>query len=179
MNKIGLFTLIVFVFLNTIPAVIAHCPLCTTGAVVGVGVARAYGVDDSIVGLFIGAVIVSSALWFNKWLKKKINFPLQEALIVISSFLAFAIPFYFSGLITKFNVVKSMPQGYSILGLGVLGIDKLLFGMIIGTLLIWFIFSVGDYIKEKRGKVLFPYQGLAFMIITLVVLTGLLWFITK
>ena len=97
--------------IGTAPLVSAHCPLCTGAAIAGVGVARFLGVDDSIAGLFIGAVIVSSALWFNKWLKKKkINFPLQEIAIVILSFLLFVIPFYGVGLITNFDMVKSMPE---------------------------------------------------------------------
>ena len=58
----------------------AHCPLCTGAAVAGVELARVTGLDDSIVGILLGAVIVSSALWFNKWLKKKINFHIEKCL---------------------------------------------------------------------------------------------------
>lgn len=165
--------------LIAIPSVMAHCPLCTTGAVVGVGAARYLGVDDSIVGLLIGAVIVSSVLWFNKWLKKKVNFPMQEMAIMLITFLSVAIPFYFAGIITNFEMVKSMPEHHSILGLGIYGIDKILFGMILGTLLIWFVFGLSDYIREKRGKVLFPYQGISFMVIALAISSLILWLITK
>ncbi len=167
-----------------IPAVMAHCPLCTTGAAVGVGVARAYGVNDSIVGLFLGALIASSALWFNKWLKKKINFPFQEALIVVVSFLLLVIPFYYAGLIIDFEMVKSMPEHHGITGLGVLGlaqfgVDKLLFGTILGTLALWGVFAFSSYIKRREGRVLFPYQGLVFMTIALMLLTLFLWTATK
>ena len=166
--------------IGAIPLVSAHCPLCTGAAIAGVGAARFLGVDDSIAGLFIGAVIVSSALWFNKWLKKKkINFPLQEIAIVILSFLLFVIPFYGAGLITNFDMVKSMPEHHSMLGLGIYGIDKLFFGIIVGTILIWAAFSLSDYIKKKRGKVLYPYQGISFMFIILAVLSLIFWFITK
>ena len=166
------------------PSVMAHCPLCTTGAAVGVGFARAYGVDDSIVGLLLGALIVSSALWFNKWLKKKVNFPLQEFLIVIVSFLLIVVPFYYKGMITDFEMVKSMPEHHGMTGLGIFGlaqfgVDKILFGILLGTFVIWGVFSLSDYIKEKKGKVLFPYQGLVFMIAGLVVLSLVLWIITK
>ena len=43
-----------FVIIGVVPLVSAHCPLCTAGAAVGIGVARFYGVNDSIVVLFLG-----------------------------------------------------------------------------------------------------------------------------
>ena len=170
--------------ITAVPLASAHCPLCTTGAVIGVGFARAYGVDDSIVGLFIGALIVSSALWFNKWLKKKVNFPMQELALVVASFLLLVIPFYYAGLITSIDMVKSMPThhgmtGFGILGLADFGVDKLLFGIIVGTLVVWGVFSFSDYVKKKNGKVIWPYQGLSFMVIALALLTLVLWVVTK
>ncbi len=177
--------LIGFAFiLMALPLVLAHCPLCTTGAAVGVGIARTYGVDDSIVGLFLGALIVSSALWFNKWLTKKVNYKLPSFIMVLVSFLIFAIPFYYAGLIINFEMVKSMPSAYGMTGLGIFGlaqfgVDKLLFGMLLGTITIWLVFGIGDHITKKRGKRLFDYQGLSFMILALMVLTLGLWIITK
>ena len=153
-----------------IKSVYAHCPLCTGAAVAGVEVARLTGLDDSLVGLLLGAVIVSSALWFNKWLNKKVKFPMQEIIIVIISFLMIAVPLYYVGTITNFNMVRSMPDHHSMLGLGVLGIDKLLIGMIVGTIGVWFAFTLSDRIKKQRGKVLWSYQGLSFMFIALIVL---------
>ena len=179
--KIGYLFLFGIVALTLIlPSISAHCPLCTGGAVVGVGVTRSLGVDDSIVGLFAGAVIVSTVLWFNKWLfKKNIKIPFQETLLVILSFLSFAIPFYLGGLITNFDMVKSMPEYHSMLGMGVFGIDKLLFGMIVGSIFVWGAFKFSDFIKEKKGRVLWHFQGVSFMFITLLVLSLIFWIITK
>ncbi len=166
--------------LFVVPLVSAHCPLCTGAAVAGVGAARFLGVDDSIVGIFLGAFIISSALWFNKWLKKKkINFSGQEFLIVLITFLLFVIPFYSVGLITNFEMVKSMPEHHAMLGMGVYGIDKLFFGIIVGTLAVWGSFSFSDYIKKKRGKVLWPFQGISFMAIALGILTLIFWLLTR
>ena len=186
MKKI-IFLLMITLFLIPLflaPLVSAHCPLCTAGAAVGVGFARAYGVDDSIVGLFLGALVISTALWFNKWLKKRVNFPFQEFLIVIISFLLITVPFYYKGLIIDFEMVKSMPESHGIIGLGVFGlaefgVDKLLFGMILGSLVIWGVFRFSDHITKKRGKRLFDYQGLIFMLVALVILSGVLYLITK
>lgn len=182
--KTAVLIFIPLILLTLIPLASAHCPLCTTGAAIGVGFTRAYGVDDSIVGVFLGALVVSSALWFNKWLKKKVDFPLQELLIIIISFLSLAIPFYQFGIITNFEMTKSMPEyhgmtGFGIFGLSQFGADKLLFGMIIGTLSIWGVFAFSDYIKKKRGAVLWQYQGLSFMAITLALLSLVFWSLTR
>ena len=40
------------------PSIMAHCPLCTAATIVGVGVTRSLGWDDSIVGVFVGTVEV-------------------------------------------------------------------------------------------------------------------------
>ena len=174
-----MFALIV-VTISLIPFISAHCPLCTAGAAGGVAVARYFGVHDSLVGLFLGAFIISTALWFNKWLLKKgKNFPLQESILVVASFLLLAVPLYTGGVITDFAMVKSMPEHHSILGMGIYGIDALLFGMIVGSVVIWGVFGFSDYIKRKRGEVLWPYQGLSFMFIALSVLSLIFWLLTK
>lgn len=183
-KSFGLLIVLVTLVIFIIPEVMAHCPLCTAGAAVGVGFARAYGVDDSIVGLLLGALIASSALWFNKWMKKKINFPFQETLLVIVSFLLIVVPFYYAGLIINFEMVKSMPEVHGMTGLGILGlanfgVDKLLFGIILGTLSIWGVFSFSEHITRKRGQRLFDYQGLIFMLASLLILGLILYLITK
>lgn len=179
MKKLLLIPIILISLITFIPSVMAHCPLCTGAAVAGIEVARVVGLDDSIVGLLLGAFIVSSALWFNKWLKKRVDFPLQEIVIVIASFAMLVIPLYYTGIIVNADMVKSMPDHHAILGLGVFGIDKLLAGTIIGTMAIWFTFTLSDSIKKQRGKVLWPYQGLSFMVIALFVLSAIFWMITK
>lgn len=166
---VAILTFFILIFSATL--VSAHCPLCTAAAGAGIGITRIYGIDDGITGLFLGALIVSSALWFNKWLKNKTEIPFQESLVVFASFLLLAIPLYNTGIITDFDTVRSAPDQYSILRFGVYGVDKLLFGIIIGTLAVWFSFNLSGYIKEKKGKVLWQYQGLSFMLIILVALS--------
>lgn len=180
MKKIFLLILPAIMLFIIIPSVMAHCPLCTAGAAAGIGFARAYGVDDSIVGLLIGALIASSGLWINNLLKKrKINLPLQAFFLVIIVFLLFAVPFYIKGVIINFEMVRSMPEHHSMLGLGIYGIDRLLFGMMLGTILISLTFVFSDYVKEKKGKRLFAYQGLVIMAIALAISSLILWIITK
>lgn len=49
----------------------AICPLCTVAVGAGVGVSRSLGIDDVIVGLWIGGLLVSSSMWLFEWLKGK------------------------------------------------------------------------------------------------------------
>jgi hypothetical protein len=158
-----------------IPPVSAHCPLCTAGAAAGVGIARAYGVDDSIVGLFLGAFVAASALWLDRILKKRnIDYPFQGVILVAISLLALAIPLYYAGIITNIEVVKSMPDYHAVFGMETFGLDKLFSGLILGTGLITCVFTVSDYITAKRGR-MFRYQGMILMAITLIIVTALLW----
>lgn len=174
---------IILIPIISINLVSAHCPLCTGAAVAGVGIARTYGVDDSIVGVLLGGFIASTGLWVHNWLKKrkrKIDFPLQALVLVVVSFLMLAIPMYMKEMIIDFEMVMSMPEMHSILGMGVYGIDKLLLGMIAGALLISGVFTFSDYLKKRNnGKRLFMYQGFVFMIISLVILSGIFWLLTK
>lgn len=165
-----------FLAAAVIPPVSAHCPLCTAGAAVGVGIARAYGVDDSIVGFWLGAFVAASALWIDRLLRKRgIEYPFQGFILIAISLLALAVPLYYTGIITNVEVVKSMRDYQTILGMQALGLDKLFSGLLFGTVLIAGVFTVSDYITEKRGKRLFRYQGLILMAVTLIIVTVLLW----
>ena len=48
----------------------AFCPVCTVAVGTGVTFSRYLGVDDVISGVWIGGLILSSALWLKDILKK-------------------------------------------------------------------------------------------------------------
>src|SRR3990167_9200674 len=73
-------------------AVMAHCPLCTAAVGAAAISAEMYGVDPSIVGIFIGAFGISTGIWIA--MKIKHHFPFQTSLIVLASFLLTVIPLY-------------------------------------------------------------------------------------
>ncbi len=141
-------------------AVHAHCPLCTA-AVGGIAVtANYYGFDASVIGVFIGAFAVSTGLWVSIAIKRKfIKF--QAPLIVISSFLLTAIPllalmpgsFYFPVLVAG--------ESGSILN-RVYWPSRMLVGSIIGGMAALAAYFLHNKVKEIRGRVLFPYQGVIF-----------------
>ena len=98
--RIGAALLILFGVLLAIPKVFAVCPVCTVAVGAGVGVSRVIGIDDTITGIWIGALIVSSALWVISWIdKKNIKVRFRSLLVLASFYLVFVLPFYLWGFI--------------------------------------------------------------------------------
>jgi hypothetical protein len=140
--------LLLFISLLSFPSnTLAVCPVCTIAVAGGIGISRYLGIDDTVTGLWIGALIVSSSLWFINWYKKKFNaFRYLKIITFVSFYVLFLVPLYFSGLIGhKANQV--------------LGIDKILFGTILGSLLFTFSVWIDRYLRSKNeGKVYIYYQ---------------------
>lgn len=151
MKKISIYILFVFAisFLFTQKA-LAVCPICTIAVGAGVGLFRWLGIDDAITGLWVGGLIVSMITWTESWLEKKnirfkgiifANIFAYYALIIISFF-------FYSGII-----------GNPLNTLCACGLDRLLFGIIAGSLAFWFGASWYFHLKEKNnGHAYFPFQ---------------------
>lgn len=145
---LGLF-IIIFV-----PSVMAHCPLCTGATIVGVSLTRAMGWDDSIVGVFVGGMIISTALWTDKALKKrnigvKGNQNLRLISLIALMTILTLVTFYYAGLFGKGNSYR------------IWGMESILFGSISGGVLSLAAFYFSNHLKNKNGgKTLFNYQTL-------------------
>lgn len=146
----------------------AVCPVCVVAVGAGVGLCRWLGVDDAISGLWIGAVIMALVLWTIFRLKKKNkNFMYSAAAVSLLYYGLVIWPLYGMG-------IMGHPQNQ------VFGVDKLLFGMIIGT----FVFILGHwldvYFKTKnQGKVYFYYQKVIIPVVLLLVASFIFYFIIK
>jgi len=149
------------------------CPVCTIAVAAGVGVLERMGVDRIIIGLWFGALIVSSIMWFIDWLNRKnIHFLFRKILVIILFYAIFIVPLYY---------LKT--GGVVIMGTGIgeiLGIDRLLFGVIIGT----FIFISGVlanvYLKKiNDSKVLVYYQKIFIPLIFLIISSIIAYLLLK
>lgn len=150
--------------------VLAVCPVCTIGAVAGVGLCRWLGIDDLITGAWIGGLLFSSLLWFWYWLIKKKPGIKKTNLGILVAFAWYAViilPFYFSGIIgNPYNKLW--------------GIDKLLFGIIAGTIVFALAVRLNNYLKKKnQGKPFFPYQKVVLPIGFLAIASVILYFLSK
>jgi hypothetical protein len=159
-----LFLISVFALLSSLKTAHAICPVCTIAVGAGLGLAEWLGIDDSISGLWIGALIVSISIWTINWLDKKdIRFKGRKILIFFAYYLIVILPLYWKEMIGH-------PQNR------LCGIDKLLLGIILGTAL----FAAGvvfhNFIRKKNeGKSYFKGQKIAFAIAPLAIASIILY----
>jgi hypothetical protein len=158
--KILIVSLMMFVFSQAASAV---CPVCTVAVGAGVVGLREFGVSDVITGIWFGALIVSSILWMINWLeRKKIRFIFRKIGISILFYILFVVPLYFWKV-----------KGIQIVGAAgntVLGIDKIVFGIIIGAILFILATMAHEFLKNKNeGRTLFPFQKVAVPVVILIV----------
>lgn len=160
------FPFIFFILLLSFSTAKAHCPLCT-GAVGAAAVSASYfGFDASVIGVFVGAFAVSTGMWFGSSLKKNyVKFQLPT--IVIASFLLTIIPVMSAVNDNMLFFAFSTP----------IFMNKLLFGGILGGIAVPSSYFVHKKIKERRGRVLFPYQGVVFTLLSLLLIVASLYFV--
>ncbi len=160
-TKIFILFFVFFLFINNFSILtLAHCPLCTAATTGLVVATRWFGVDDLIVGNFIGAAIISSAMWFDRILKNKKRkeyLKFQSSIIILSSILLTILTFYFAG------ILGNEFEHYLLFG-----VDKILIGFLIGSIVTLFSFYFNNWLRNHNGgKSYFPFQ---VIIITLIFL---------
>lgn len=149
------------VFLTLATPTRAVCPVCTMAIGGGVLLSRYLGVDDLIIGVWVGGLILSLGLWMASYIKKK-YFPEQNWLVLIIFWLVTYLSFKKAGFI-----------GHP--GCKIFGYDKMLLGMFFGTLA--FLAGYGiellmrKFNKKNPGKVLFAYQRVAAPLFFLILMT--------
>ncbi|MBI2103711.1 hypothetical protein HYT59_01760 [Candidatus Woesebacteria bacterium] len=152
--------LLLIVLLAQPASAFAHCPLCVAGAAGGLTLARIFGIDDSITGVWIGALIGATSFWAEKFVYKRIKiFPLSILRqILYFTFFALTIASFY-----QLNLVVKMGD--------IFGVHKLTFGMIAGGVLFYLVDLVNDYVIKKNAKVLFPYQRIVVSLGSMVALS--------
>lgn len=161
--------IIFFVFsLLTAQAVFAICPLCTFVVGAGIGLTQYFGIDDTVTGLWIGGFIVSIALLTTDWFKKKnIVFYGYQAVVAVIYYAVIIIPLYLIGIVG--HVLNKL-----------WGIDRLLLGIIIGSLVFSIaILSYNLLKKNNNDHAYFPFQKIVMAVAPLIILSMIFCFITK
>ena len=144
----------------------AHCALCTAAVGATAITMKYFGLDASVIGLFVGAFGVSTGMWFGKKIKEYV--PYQLHLLILASFVLTTVPL--SGTVSE-------PIYLPVLLFGAPGSvfnkvywpDKFLIGSVLGGILALVAYYAHITIKRHRGGVLFPYQGIALTIGILVI----------
>ncbi|KKU09904.1 MAG: hypothetical protein UX13_C0026G0020 [Candidatus Woesebacteria bacterium GW2011_GWB1_45_5] len=138
----------------------AHCPLCVAGAAAGVTLTRWVGVDDSITGIWIAALLGATAFWLEMFLVRKLKSVKKEILRPILYVFVIGTTLW---SFYKFNLIIRMSQ--------IFGLDKLTFGIVSGGILFYLVDAVDDALIKKNGKVLFPYQRIIVSLGSMIVLS--------
>ena len=144
MSKL-IFLIVIFLFPKNTFAV---CPLCTVAVAGGLEISRWLGVDDLITSIWIGGLTVSLGLWLADFFtKKKLLKPLLREIVSLLIFYLLVVPYLFWS--------KAIGRPGNVF----LGIDKIVFGTTVGSL----VFLIGVFIDWliryfNRGKILFYYQ---------------------
>ncbi len=146
----------------------AICPICTVAVAGGVGLARYFGVDDTVTGTWVGGLIVSLIMWTFDWFNKKnINFWGKKTLTVILYYALVAAPLFFTNIIG--HPLNKM-----------WGMDKLLLGILAGSLIFLIAVNLYEYLKKKNNNhAHFPYEKVVFPVLALSIVSGIFYFITK
>ncbi|MFA6919405.1 MAG: hypothetical protein WC244_04870 [Patescibacteria group bacterium] len=149
-------------------AVQAVCPVCTVAVVGGVGLSRWLGIDDSIAGLWIGGLTVSMIMWTIDWMdRKNYKFKGRKIIITIGYYLLIVVPLFFTNI-----------MGHPLNKIW--GIDKLLLGIILGSILFFGGAMLYSYLKKKNGdKAHFPYQKVVMPIAPLIIFSIIFYFLTR
>jgi len=144
----------------------AVCPVCTIAVGAGIGLAQWLGIDDTITGLWIGGLCVSLIMWTMIWLaKKSIKFRGLAILTTLGYYLLIILPLFWKGIL-----------GHPLNKIW--GIDRLLLGIIIGSIVFAGFAFLHNYVKkENNGKSYFPMQKVAFPIAPLIILSVVFYFI--
>jgi len=168
LKKISALSLLSFIILAfSVPAK-AICPVCTVAVIGGVGLSRWLGIDDTITGLWVGGVTVSLIAWTIDWLNKKnIRFLFRKILIIALYYGFIVVPLIWWDVI-----------GHPLNKIW--GMDKLLFGIILGTILFIIGMIAYPYLKNKKtDKPYFPYQKVVVAIAPLIIFSFILFFLIK
>lgn len=152
----------------TISSAFAFCPICTVAVGAGLGLSRYLGVDDSVSGIWVGALVFSSALWFSSWLKKKgLKIPYRSILTTLTFYSVTLIPLYFTKIIGHpFNTLW--------------GIDKLILGITAGSILFMFSWVADRHLRTRNnGKVFIYYQKILITMAFLIVSSLIFYLLTQ
>ncbi len=168
-KKIWFFFVFVFLgLIGTLKNTLAVCPVCTVAVAGGLGISRWFGIDDFISSLWIGGLNLSIIFWTLGYLKKKKKLNLISGASVF--FIFYAATFYslhlYGALWIKLNTLW--------------GVDKIVLGIVIGTLVFWISALLNSFLKKRNNdKVYFPFQKVVIPSFFLLVASLIYYFACK
>lgn len=132
------------------------CAVCTVAVGASLEIARSYGVDDAIVGVWAGAMLVILGYWMLKWMDKKGWFFKGRDFIVLVSSVA----------MIGFMYIKELVYTPQIIGIFYL--DGFLFSVLVGALIMHYSSEFYQWMKAKNGgHAHFPFEKVVVPLVAL------------
>lgn len=143
------------------------CPVCTITIAGGVGLCRYLGIDDLISGTWIGGLLMSLVIWTIDWLdKKKIKFLFRKPMVL---FFWYAIAIF---PLLKLGIIGHPENKF-------FGIDKLIFGIISGSVALFLSFLFHNFmLKKNKERVFFPFQKVVVALLFLIILSLIFYLVS-
>ena len=144
------------------------CQICTVAIIGGLGLSRWLKVDDTVSGVWIGALLVTIIYYSIRFLEnRKIRFLGRDFLTAITYYAAAVLPLYYYDIIGH-------PSNRVWL------IDKFLIGIIAGSLVFTLSIILYGWMKKKNGgHAHFPMEKVVVPIFSLAIISLGFYFLTK
>lgn len=178
--KVFAFTTVSVFYFSLPKFVLAHCPLCIGGAAVGLSVARFFGIDDSITGVWLAALLGALSFWSEKPISRKIKSVSVKKYLRPGLYLViFGLTIWTFYAFNNYAIEKLKFYLLNLHAGTILGFPKLIFGILTGGVLFYLVDIVDDTLIKKNGKVYFPYQRVIVSLGAIVVLSLILYLVVN
>ena len=163
-----LFLTLLILFFARPSTVQAFCPLCVVATGTGVGFFRWLGVDDTIIGLWLGGFTLATTLWLAKELSKK---NLQRSFALLLSFC-----FSYLSLLLLCQRLGFFHYPFHKLW----GVNRLLLGILLGSGLMALSPSLDRFLrKQNQGKQFISFQKIVVSLLLLFTTSLIFFFLTR
>lgn len=144
------------------------CPVCTVTVIAGLGISRLLGIDDTVSSIWIGGLILSLSFITITWIAKKwpkFNPKYYTVPTFVIMYLFVLIPLKLDGTI-------------GIISNTILGIDKIIFGIFIGSVTLLAGALLDKLQRKKFPKIFFPFQKVVFPVALLILISVVMFILT-
>ena len=148
---------------------ISMCPVCAVTVIAGLGISRLLGIDDLITSIWIGGLILSLSFITIDWIKKKwpkLNPKYYRFPTFVLMYLFVLVPLKLDHIIGIYRNT-------------IWGVDKIIFGIIVGSVALLTGAWADMYQRKKFKKIFFPFQKVVFPILALVLISLVFYFLTR
>jgi len=144
------------------------CQICTVAIIGGLGLSRWLKVDDTVSGVWIGALLVTIIYYSVRFLEnRKIRFLGRDFLTALVYYAAAILPLYYYDIIGH-------PANRVWL------IDKFLVGIVAGSVIFTLSVILYSWMKKKNGgHAHFPMEKVIIPIVALIIVSGIFYLLTK